>query len=127
MLAADCQEGMKGNLYVQFSRKNYQFGLKTYQLSCIMNRGMVYRYNLFYPNNITVLFLKTYLFARYKGSGDCGSSVVKVLCYKSGVSGSIPGGVIGIFHRYKILSDRTMTLGSTQSLTEMNTRSISWG
>ena len=40
------------------------------------------------------------------------------------VAGSIPGGVIGIFHWHKIL---TMALGSTQPLTEMSTRSISWG
>ena len=34
------------------------------------------------------------------------------------VAGSIPDGVT---------SDRTMALGSTQPLTEMSTRSISWG
>ena len=39
------------------------------------------------------------------------------------VAGSIPAVVIGIFHP----SDRTMDLGSTQPLTEMSTRSISWG
>jgi len=33
-------------------------------------------------------------------------------------------GVIGIFHWHKILP---MTLGSTQPVTEMSTRSISWG
>ena len=27
---------MKGNLYVQFSRKNYQFGLRTYQHPCVL-------------------------------------------------------------------------------------------
>ena len=42
------------------------------------------------------------------------------------IAGSIPGGVIGIFHRHNP-SDRTMALGSTQPLTEMSTRSISWG
>jgi len=42
------------------------------------------------------------------------------------VAGSITGGVIGIFH-WRKLSDRTMALGSTQPLTEMSTRSISWG
>ena len=42
------------------------------------------------------------------------------------VSGSIPNGVIGIFHWHNP-SDRTMALGSTQPLTEMNTRYISWG
>ena len=31
-------------------------------------------------------------------NGDRGSTVVKVLCYKSEVAGSISAGVIGIFH-----------------------------
>ena len=38
------------------------------------------------------------------------------------VAGSIPDDVIGIFH-----SDRTMVLGSTQPVTEISTRRISWG
>jgi hypothetical protein len=42
------------------------------------------------------------------------------------VAGSIPDGVIGIFHWHNP-SDRTMALWSTQPLTEMSTRSISWG
>jgi hypothetical protein len=42
------------------------------------------------------------------------------------VPGSIPDGVIGIV-RWHNPSDRTMALGSTQPLTEMSTRSISWG
>ena len=42
------------------------------------------------------------------------------------VTGSIPDGVIGIFHWHNP-SDRTMALGTTQPLTEMSTRSISWG
>jgi hypothetical protein len=42
------------------------------------------------------------------------------------VAGSIPDSVIGIFHLHNT-SDRTMALGSTQLLTEMSTRSISWG
>jgi hypothetical protein len=42
------------------------------------------------------------------------------------VAGSIPDGVIGIFHWHNP-SDRTMALGSTHPLTEMSTRSISWG
>jgi hypothetical protein len=41
------------------------------------------------------------------------------------VAGSIPDGVIGIFHWHNP-SDHTMTLGLTQPLTEMSTRSISW-
>jgi len=58
--------------------------------------------------------------------GDRCNTVVKVLCYKSKVAGSIPAGVIGIFHWHNT-SDRTMALGSTQPLTEMSTRNISWG
>jgi hypothetical protein len=42
------------------------------------------------------------------------------------VAGSIPDGVIGIFYWHNP-SDRIMALGSTQPLTEMSTRSISWG
>ena len=40
--------------------------------------------------------------------------------------GSIPDEVIAIFHSLNP-SGRTMTLGSTQSLTEMSNRSISCG
>jgi hypothetical protein len=39
---------------------------------------------------------------------------------------SIPDNVIGIFHWHNP-SDRTMALGSTQPLTEMSARRISWG
>jgi hypothetical protein len=42
------------------------------------------------------------------------------------VAGSIPDGVIGIFHSHNPF-DRSMALGSTQPLAEMSTRSISWG
>jgi hypothetical protein len=42
------------------------------------------------------------------------------------VAGSIPDGVIGIFHCHNF-SGRTMTLGLTQLLTEMSTRNISGG
>ena len=42
------------------------------------------------------------------------------------VAGSIPDGVIGIFHWHNP-SDRTMDLGSTQPPTEMSTRITSWG
>jgi hypothetical protein len=42
------------------------------------------------------------------------------------VAGSISDGVIGIFQWHNP-SGRTMILGSTQPLTEMSTRCISWG
>jgi hypothetical protein len=41
------------------------------------------------------------------------------------VAGSIPDGAIGIFHWHKP-SSRTMALESTQPITEMSTRNISW-
>ena len=53
--------------------------------------------------------------------GDRGSTVVKVLCYKSEGRWFDPSWCHGN------PSDRTMALGSIQPLTEMSTRSISWG
>jgi hypothetical protein len=55
-----------------------------------------------------------------------GTQLVEVLCYKPKVAGSIPDGVTGIFHWHNP-SSRTMALGSTQPLTEMSIRNISWG
>jgi len=48
------------------------------------------------------------------------------VCCATKVAGSIPDGVIGILHWHNP-SDRITALGSTQPLTEMSTRSISWG
>ena len=42
------------------------------------------------------------------------------------VAGSIPDGVIGIFHWHNP-SDHAMAVGFIQPLTEMSTRNISWG
>jgi hypothetical protein len=42
------------------------------------------------------------------------------------VAGSIPDGVIGVFY-WPNPSGRTMTLRSTQHVTEIGTRNISWG
>jgi len=42
------------------------------------------------------------------------------------VAGPIPDGVTGIFHWHNP-PGRTMALGSTQPLTEVSTRNISWG
>ena len=42
------------------------------------------------------------------------------------VAGSIPDGVTGFFHWHNP-SGRTMALGSTQLLTELSTRNISYG
>ena len=71
---------------------------------------------------------------------DRGSIVVKVLCYNGTavaqwlrccatnrkIAGSIPAGVSGFLIDISP-TYRTMDLGSTQPLTEMSTRSSSWG
>jgi len=56
-----------------------------------------------------------------------GAAVAQCCDTNRKVAGSIPAGVIGNFSLAKYLSDRTMALGSTQPLTEMSTRNISWG
>jgi hypothetical protein len=56
---------------------------------------------------------------RYRSTVGWGTA----LCQK--VAGSIPDGVIGIFHRHNP-SGRIMALGSTQTLTEISIRNISW-
>ena len=58
-----------------------------------------------------------------ESSGARGGVVVKTLRNKP--AGSIPDGVIGIFQWHNP-SSRTMALGSTQPLTEVSTRCISW-
>ena len=52
--------------------------------------------------------------------------LVEALRYKPEVVGSIPDGVIGIFHWHNP-SCCNMALGLTQPLREMSTRNISWG
>jgi len=63
------------------------------------------------------------LAARYTTRG---STVVKVLCYKSEGRWFDPSWCQWIFHWHNP-SDRTMALGSTQPPTEMSTRSIYCG
>jgi hypothetical protein len=58
------------------------------------------------------------------GTAD-GGTVVNVLRYKSEGRWFESRWCNGIFH-WRNPSDRTMALGSTQPLTEMSTRSISW-
>jgi hypothetical protein len=64
--------------------------------------------------------LTTYL------TGAHGGIVVKALCTNRQVTGSIPNGVLGILQSHNP-SGHTMTLGSTQPLSEISTRCISWG
>jgi hypothetical protein len=59
-------------------------------------------------------------------SGTAVEQWLKYCATNRKVACSIPDGVIGIFHGHN-RSDRNMVLGSTQPLTEMSTRRISWG
>jgi hypothetical protein len=52
--------------------------------------------------------------------------LVEALWYKQKVSGSIPDEVIGFFN-WPNPSSRAKTLGSTQPLTEMSTKTLPWG
>jgi hypothetical protein len=54
------------------------------------------------------------------------AQLVEALPYKPEGVGSIPDGATGFFHWHNPVG-RTMALGSTQPLTEMSTRNISWG
>ena len=56
----------------------------------------------------------------------CSPSRLRHCATSREVAGSIPDGVIIIFHWHNP-SGRTMALGLTQPLTEMITRNISWG
>ena len=61
--------------------------------------------------------------------GHAMAQLTEALPYKSEgrkVAGSIPDGVIGIFH-WPTPSGRTMAMGLTQPLTEITTKNISWG
>jgi hypothetical protein len=63
----------------------------------------------------------------YEIMGDRGGTVDKVLCYKWEGRWFDPSWCHWNFSFTQNPSDRTMALGSTQPLTEMSTRSTSWG
>ena len=101
--------------------------------------GQVSPWDVREPSHLaTVVYLRTFHLIlllqklqdfKYHSSWTTGTAVAQWLrCCATNckVAGSIPGDVIGIFHWHNP-SDRTMALGSTQPLTEMSTRSISWG
>jgi hypothetical protein len=82
-----------------------------------------------YWNNMLVLVAALHL--KYSGGyhdrmGTRWRSWLRHWATSRKVAGSIPDGVIGIFHWHNP-SGRTMALGLTQLLTEMSTRNISWG
>jgi hypothetical protein len=54
------------------------------------------------------------------------AQLVEALRYKPEGRGFDPDGAIGIFHWHDPFG-RTMALGSTEPLTKISTRNISWG
>jgi len=75
-------------------------------------------------NICTIIIL--YIGLGMGGGGTRWHSWLRHCATTRNVAGSIPDGVIGIFHWHNP-SDRTMALGLSQPLTEMSTRNISWG
>ena len=69
------------------------------------------------------IYIYIYIYT-YVYTGHAVAQLVEATSRK--VAGSIPDGVIGIFHLHNP-SGRTMAQGYTHPLTEMSTRSISWG
>ena len=102
------------------------------RLSLLDSRVAVAIMNFIYPNYIYTLGAQNFVCCRllfvghhYKGGTALAQ---RLLCCAANrkVAGSIPDGVIGIFHSFSF-SDHTMALGSTQPLTEMSTRILLGG
>jgi hypothetical protein len=74
---------------------------------------------------VEVLFHSFFTSALVRGRGRAVTYWLRHYVTNRQVAGSIPDGVIGIFQCHP--AGRTMALGSTQPLTEMSTRCISWG
>jgi len=72
------------------------------------------------------VFIRTDTVQHLKTLGTAVAQWLRCCATNRKVAGSIPNGVIGIFHSHNP-SDRTMALGSTRPLTEMSIRTISWG
>jgi len=77
-------------------------------------------------NKYSCVRLKKKILLLYFSSGDCGGTVVKVLCYKSEGRWFDPSWCQWIFHWHKIPPIALWPWGR-QPLTEMRTRSISLG
>jgi hypothetical protein len=69
---------------------------------------------------------RTFLLFTYNHKGTAVAQWLRYCATNQKVAGSIPEGVTEFFIDINS-SDRTMALGSTQHLTEMSTRNISWG
>jgi hypothetical protein len=89
---------------------------------------LIFRWSSLTPSSRSVIRLISieFLHSSFKVSGARGGAVgLGTTLQARKVAGSIPDGIIGIFH-LRNPSGRTMALGLTQPLTEMSTRNISW-
>ena len=71
-------------------------------------------------------FLMQFNILIYTSAGTAVAQLLRCCARNGKVAGSFPDGVIGIFHWHNP-SDRTVALGPNQPVTEMSTRSASWG
>ena len=103
----------------------------TFTLNLCNSTFLFSQLHVWFSNGSQTSSLQTAVLYRFRMStthaGDPGSTVVKVLCYKLEGRWFASSWCQWIFHWHKNSSDRTMPLGSTQLLTEMSTKSISWG
>jgi len=79
-----------------------------------------------FPSVKTLLVFRYRIYFHYIVLGTRWRGLLRHCATSRKVAGSIPDGVIGIFHSH-YPSGRTMTLGFTQPLTEISTRNIFWG
>ena len=75
---------------------------------------------------LSILIVANYIHQQVHMGGTQWRSWLRHRATSWKVVGSIPDGVIGIFHWHNP-SSHNMALGLTQPLTEMSTRNISWG
>jgi hypothetical protein len=81
-------------------------------------------YHIYYETNVRMIFWHVG-WALNDENGQI-QTHLRYCATNQKVAGSIPDGVMEFFIDINP-SDRTMALGSTQPLTEMSTRRISWG
>ena len=111
---------------------------RKFKLRCSFSKWPTWRtILLFYNTFITVLYIfratscsssggQIVLIQHLVSSETAVAQWLRCCATNRKVAGSIPDGVIGIFHWHNT-PDRIMALESTQPLTEMSTRRISWG
>jgi len=90
-------------------------------IECVMQETWCYQIQSHMYNSVTLRIFGS----SNKPIGTRWLSWLRHCATSRKVAGSIPDGVIRIFHWHNP-SGRTMVLGSTQPLTEMSTRNISW-